>query len=265
MSSNGDRAHLVHETRKAIKRMRALARLLRCQIGEGEFRRVDAALRDAGRELAGARDAAVRAATLRQLRERHPEVLAIAPIDALAVQLEREGAGSADGSGNPEPVVLRDVDRMRGELLLWQQVDYDTDALTRGLRLLYRSGRRRYRNVKRSHGCDPQRMHDWRKRVKGLYYALDMLGGKQAHAMAAITRRAERLGDVLGDEHDLWMLAEYVSSERAPAEETARALLLELIERRREQLRMKALRLGSRLYSRKPARFAKRARAALRA
>jgi CHAD domain-containing protein len=263
MSSNGDRAHLVHETRKAIKRMRALALLLRCEIGEGEFRRVDGALRDAGRDLAGARDAAVRSATLRELRDRHPDALAIASIDALAERLEQASDGAQDGE-DPEPVVLRDIGRMRGELLRWQGAEYDPDALALGLRLIYRSGRRRYRRVKRSHARDPERMHDWRKRVKSLYYALDMLGGKQARAMAAMTRRADRLGDVLGGEHDLWMLSEYVSAQTL-ADQAARALLLELIERRREELRKQALKLGARLYARKPRRFAERAREALSA
>ena len=36
-----DPAELVHDARKAIKRMRALARLLRHELGESEFRRVN--------------------------------------------------------------------------------------------------------------------------------------------------------------------------------------------------------------------------------
>ncbi|MGC2372920.1 MAG: CHAD domain-containing protein, partial [Solirubrobacteraceae bacterium] len=46
-----DRAELVHEARKTIKRMRALARLLRYELGEQEFERVDGALRAAGGRL----------------------------------------------------------------------------------------------------------------------------------------------------------------------------------------------------------------------
>ncbi len=71
-----DPAELVHDARKAIKRMRALARLLRHELGEPEFRRVNDSLRSAAQRLAGARDAEVRLATLDALAKRHPRALA---------------------------------------------------------------------------------------------------------------------------------------------------------------------------------------------
>ena len=49
----------MHETRKALKRLRALVRLLREELGEQAFERENAALRDVARRLAGARDAEV--------------------------------------------------------------------------------------------------------------------------------------------------------------------------------------------------------------
>jgi len=257
MSSNGDgRAHLVHEARKTIKRMRALARLLRRETGEPEFRRVDGALREAGRRLAGARDATVLAATLGDLRKRHGDELDGRPVERLAERL-RQAAADADSTerASLDRTALADIERMRGELLLWNLLEH---ALADGLRLIYRSGRRRYKRAQRSHGRDPERMHDWRKRVKSLYYALDMLGADEAPTTASLTRRANRLGDLLGHEHDLWMLASFLERDSELVEEDARALLLELIERRRERLRGRALALGARVYARKPKRFAAR-------
>src|SRR5580704_9515394 len=89
-----DPAELVHETRKAIKRMRALARLLRHELGEQEFERVSSSLRTAGQRLAGPRDAEVRVTTLRGLVERHPKALALGGIRALRERLESERAVS---------------------------------------------------------------------------------------------------------------------------------------------------------------------------
>ncbi len=256
MSSNGDgRAHLVHEARKTIKRMRALARLLRFQTGAREFRRVDDALREAGRRLAGARDAEVLATTLSELRERDPDVLAIAPIDALSARL-RAAAASGENGPEAEAGVLENIGRMRGELLRWNLLEHETEALAEGLRSIYHSGRRRYRRAERTHGQDPRRMHDWRKRVKALYYALDMLGAKGT-AAAEPMRQANRLGDLLGREHDLWMLATHVEQDEQ-LDDAARATLNELIGRRRERLRKQTLALGAELYRRKPRRFASR-------
>jgi hypothetical protein len=66
----------VHETRKAIKRLRALLRVLRGELGERAYERENAALRGIARSLSQARDTAVMLATLDALIERHPRRLA---------------------------------------------------------------------------------------------------------------------------------------------------------------------------------------------
>jgi CHAD domain-containing protein len=261
MSCNGDdRTELVHEARKAIKRMRAMARLLREDIGKQEFQRVNSSLRAAGKRLASTRDADVRIATLRDLRERYPEQLADARVDALLGRLEQSRASEREL--DPEAEVSANVAQMRRELLRWNLIEHHPNALVAGLRAIYRDGRRRYRRVKRSRARDPELLHDWRKRVKALYYALDMLGGRRSPAFGKLTRRVDRLGEALGREHDLWMLASFLADEQQ-LDATTRALLLELLERRRERLQKRALKRGARLYARKPSRFAARAGRAL--
>lgn len=263
MSSNGDdRAHLVHEARKTIKRMRAMARLLRHETGEREFARTNASLREAGKRLAGVRDADVRIATLRDLRARNLDELGDEPVQQLLARMEQDRASARDPDPDPELVVLADIAEMRRDLLRWNLLEHDREALSVGLQAIYRDGRLRYKRVKRSRARDPERMHDWRKRVKSLYYALDMLGGNQVSATAKLTRRADRLGDILGQEHDLWMFASFIEDEPRLDDQT-RERLLALVERRRKRLRKRALQLGSRLYARKPRRFAARAGKAL--
>ncbi len=250
-----DPAELVHEARKAIKRMRALARLLRHELGEPEFRRVNDSLRSAARRLAGARDAEVRLATLDALAKRHPRALAPERVHPLRARLESE-RGTAIALSERERV-LADIATMRRRLARWKLLEHDFDALAPGLRRIYREGRRRRRRAKRGHAHRAQDLHDWRKRVKSLYYVLDMLGGADRKGARGPTRRADRLGDVLGEEHDLWMLGAYL--ERDPdvfgQDSTTRDALLERIGRRRKRLRKRALRLGARLYRRKPGSF----------
>jgi CHAD domain-containing protein len=251
-------AELVHEARKAIKRMRALARLLRAQLGEQEFARVNTSLREAARRLAGARDADVRLTTLQDLVTRHPRVLARDVVGQLEQQLQRE----CRQSGQPSDIddVLRDIAAMRDQLARWSLVDVDFDTLAPGLQRIYREGRHRYARCARKHGREEQDVHDWRKRVKSLYYALDMLGAKKKKGARGATRRADRLGDLLGSEHDLWMLCIYVEEhpEAFGADTAAKAELLKRIEQRRKHLRKRALALGARLYKRKPGKFTRR-------
>ncbi len=287
-SRSADPAELVHEARKAIKRMRALARLLRDELGEREFARVNDSLRSAGRRLAGSRDADVRLATLRELIERHPRALASSRwpsngdgpgregIRRLEEQLQRERLKSSRPSDIDE--VLADIAAMRDQLARWSLVDIDFDTLSPGLRRIYREGRHRYARCAHGHGHghrhrhrhehehehehehDEQDVHDWRKRVKSLYYALDMLGAKKTKGARRATRRADRLGDLLGSEHDLWMLCAYVEAhpEVFGTDTTAKAELLKRIEHRRRRLRKRALAQGARLYKRKPGKFTRR-------
>jgi CHAD domain-containing protein len=270
-SSHGaDSVELVHDARKAIKRMRALARLLRDELGEREFSRVNASLRSAGQRLAGARDADVRLATLRELIERHPHTLAPSRgasngsgprregIRRLEKRLQRECQNNSLPSDVDE--VLADIAAMRDQLARWSLVDIDFDTLSPGLRRIYREGRHRYARCTREQGAHEQNVHDWRKRVKSLYYALDMLGAKKAKGARRAARRADRLGDLLGSEHDLWMLCAYVEEhpEAFGTDIASRDELLRRIEQRRRRLRKRALSLGARLYKRRPGRFTRR-------
>ena len=267
---SADPTELVHEARKAIKRMRALARLLRDELGEQEFSRVNASLRSAGRRLGGARDADVRLATLRELVERHPHALAPSPGSSNGSGPRREGIRRLEerlrrerlNDGQPSDVdeVLADIAAMRDQLARWSLVDVDFSTLAPGLRRVYREGRHRHARCVREHGRDEQDVHDWRKRVKSLYYALDMLGAKKAKGARRAVRRADRLGDLLGSEHDLWMLRVYVEEhpEAFGTDVAASDELLKRIDRRRRRLRKRALSLGARLYKRKPGRFTRR-------
>ncbi|MDQ2824017.1 MAG: CHAD domain-containing protein, partial [Verrucomicrobiota bacterium] len=58
----------VHETRKHLKKARAVLRLVGKEIGRGLFRQQDHCLRDAGRLISDIRDAEVRLQTVRQLQ-----------------------------------------------------------------------------------------------------------------------------------------------------------------------------------------------------
>jgi CHAD domain-containing protein len=205
-------AELVHEARKAIKRMRALARLLRYRLGERELQRVNDSLRTAAQRLAGARDAQVRLATLEGLCRRYPKALAHEQIGRLRGQLERECERASEPA--PREDVLRDIGNMRRELARWSSVEGDLEGdfetIAPGLARIYREGRRRYTRVRDARAPDAEAFHDWRKRVKSLYYALEMLGGRRAPGVRRLIRRADRLGKLLGEEHDLWLLRQYV-------------------------------------------------------
>jgi CHAD domain-containing protein len=286
----------VHETRKALKRLRALIRLLEGELGEQTCAREDAILRDAGRRLARARDAEVAVSTLDDLLRRHPGKLAhrrgVARLRARLVA-ERDRATDATlGDRAMRADVLADLRALRGRVAEWKLSDRDgIQAVEPALKRLYRQGRRRRRRAAGGKGDRARAMHEWRKRVKDLRYAAEILDrhdpadrtgsarGKRARRRRGQARRrrdqayihrlarlADELGELLGEEHDLVLLAARVRADAegggAGTRGRTRKILLKLIARRRKRLRGQALREGKRLYGRRPTKFVGRVRAA---
>jgi CHAD domain-containing protein len=280
----------VHEARKALKRMRALLRLLENELGADAYDRDSAVVRDAGRRLAPARDAAVLLSTLDRLVERHPKQLGRrGGVQRLRAQLRREREGAAAlalaraGRGGD---ALDDLLALRARMAARQPLSVSSPAsLEPAVARVYGKGRKRMRQAarggRRSNG---RKLHEWRKRVKDLRYVAEMLeradpgkhkrgGNKRARAKAAfvgrVARRADDLGELLGEEHDLAVLAERVRSDahdqRSPSTlgRGSRRALLKAIARRRRRLRKRALRGGARLYARRPKRFVRRVIAAV--
>jgi hypothetical protein len=243
----------VHELRKTIKRMRALARLLRHELGRSGLQESNDSLRAAAQRLAGERDAQVRLSTLERLRKRHPKALDLPAVELLRTRLEGERERASSPASDRQ--LLTDIRAMRGRLRRWSELDLEREMLARGLRRIYAQGRRRYRRAAKGRP-DSRELHDWRKRVKNLHYALQMVEAEQT-AARDLVQAADRLGDILGEEHDLWMLASYVKQRRhtSDLQSTELEQLSKQIERRRRRLRKRALTLGEKVYELEPDDF----------
>ena len=284
----------VHETRKALKRLRTMLRLLEDALGEEAVAAETTSLREVASQLAGARDAEVMLATLDSLVDRHPRKLDRAGVRRLRGWLvaERERARH-QSVGNPIRVALAIADlhacRLRIQALEIPTGD-ERKLLEPGLGRIYGQGRRR---CKRARACRGERertlvMHEWRKRVKDLRYLSEMLERRAppgafgltlpasalwspptrvngaSRPLRRIARRADELGEVLGEDHDLAVLAELArrSGRRAGPEprlgRRPRKALLKAIAKRRRKLRRRAMKDGKRLYGDPTKRFVRR-------
>jgi CHAD domain-containing protein len=233
-------------------------RLASRDVGGGEFERADGMLRNAGLQLAGAREAEVMLATLDSLIARHPRKLTRVPaVVTLRAQLldERERAtGELLGESPLRGEVLTRLREVRAEVAGWHlAADGGVDALEAGLRHTYRQGRRRLRRVASGRRGGLRERHEWRKRTKRLRYGAQVLG------LERLARHADELAELLGEERDLALLARRIERDR-PGGKSDRRMLLKRIERRRRKLRKRALARGRRLYRRTPAKFGKRMR-----
>jgi hypothetical protein len=281
----------VHETRKALKRLRALMRLLEGEIGSGRARREREMLRDAAKRLAGARDAEVMVKTLDGLvgRRGGRKLGRKRGVIELREHLERErraASTQAPGDDSVHEQVAEELRELRADVRRWRLSDRPAQRLTGpGLEHIYRAGRDGYARAMAGGRRDARAMHRWRKHVKDLRYALEALdvhdppgatsgdgpatSGKREQRgkrtgggrISRLAERADTLGELLGEEHDLVVLAERIRAhEPLRRRRRVRRQLLRAISRRRAKLRKRALRKGRGLYERRPKRFVRRVR-----
>ena len=268
----------VHETRKALKRLRALLRLFEDELGSTTFARESSALREIAARLAGARDAEVMLGTLDSLIERHPGKLRRRKgVRKLRRALLRQ-RGQAARALDRDTVTRASAElrALRARVQQWSLPELgELDLIEGGFARIYQQGRKRHRRAARSRGKDTEAMHDWRKRVKSLRYTAEMLErrmpgklkpGARAKQLKALARRADDLGEALGEDHDLAMLADWLrrsakakpKPRRSRSERRASKLVLQLIARRRRKLRKQTMRDGRRLYRRSAKQLVRR-------
>jgi CHAD domain-containing protein len=274
LSDPSGSAQAVHETRKAIKRLRALLRLLAGELGRKRSKRENAALRDCARRLASVRDSEIVVSSLDAMVDRHPRRLAgeksIVRFRAKLIAERELAHREARLSGGTREEVLEQLRMIRGRVQSWRMHERDFELIESDATAIYRRGRRAFRVARKSR--ETAAMHDWRKRVKDLRYTAEMLTPKQPRhtgerkRMERLARRSARLAELLGEEHDLALLAERVRKQRklfAKSKRT-RKILLGKIERRRDYLRAAALELGEQLYGQPAGEFARTIRRAQR-
>lgn len=215
----------VHAARKALKEVRGLVRLLRAAVPAPLRRAADRRARDLGRELSGARDATVLRRTAMSL-DLDVEALGL-DAQATAPWLpERLGALHDQAFALRES--LRDLAPTRGDLAVVEQ----------GLHHTWKAGRNGLRAVRKR--PDPHDLHEWRKHVKARMYQERLLAVAWPELLGPVVEELDLLQELLGDHHDLHMLAERLQPEGA---------LAMRITDRQAALEARALRLGARLYA----------------
>ena len=231
----------VHDARKDMKKLRALLRLVRGEVGDKVFRREADTFRDAAGELSGVRDADVMLATLAELEQRYDAE--VGPVrQALEAHRIRTTGGGRKQAAETAVALLTGA---RGRVDDWPLERDGFEALAEGLERTYRRGRRDWRAALKEPSSE--NLHEWRKRTKDLWYHCSILEETWKPVMAALADEAHELSDRLGDDHDLAVLLDFGAESLEP-----------LIATRRAELQEEAFAYGSRLYADKPKAFVRR-------
>jgi CHAD domain-containing protein len=257
---DADFPEAIHAARKDLKKLRAVLRLVRSELGDDLYRAESQRYRRAGRHLAGSRDAEVKVATLAALQEHFGEDLPAGPSGYWRSLLEHERdemvhASKAETVARIE-LAAADIEAGIEEISRWPLADDSWGLLSTGFLRSYRRGREAMKLTLADPSADS--VHAWRKRTKDLWYQLRILRGAWPGQIGELADQAHELADRLGDHHDLAVLREDLATRGSIGESGA---IDELIGRGQDQLLDEALEVGVRLFAEKPKAFRRRFKA----
>jgi CHAD domain-containing protein len=246
----GDGPEATHEARKALKRLRATLRLCRSWLGAERFRQENTILRDGGRALSGARDAQVLLETLDGVGRPGGDAW-----PRFREALAQDARAHRDGGGADHANVVTALVGVRERVAVWPLPEAEgPEVLADGLRRVYSKARRAWRAAERK--PTDERLHELRKRSKDVWHCGQLLSDVGSKRVRKLRRRAHRLADVLGEDHDLAVLVERAEASPELFGEGELSALTELVKRRRRVLQRDALARAAELYRRKPRKLA---------
>jgi CHAD domain-containing protein len=257
-SAKGKMGSAVHEARKSMKRLRALLHLIRPAMMKGEFRRDEARLKMIARSLSGARDAQAMIEAIEKL-DHQEGAEAFAPLSKSlrAILEERRKAAEAGLTRSGTAQLRKQLKEARDA---FTQISLEPDAFSIVAETLendYRKARKAFASAYKLD--EDEEYHEWRKQVQRHWRQLLLIAPSWPKAIRPHIALARELSEILGDDHDLSVLAALVSSEREAlgVADEADAYIAFCRERQRA-LRETARELGARLLAEKPRSFARR-------
>ncbi|HKK70056.1 MAG TPA: CHAD domain-containing protein [Candidatus Krumholzibacteria bacterium] len=244
----------VHQVRKRCKKLRAIARLVRPPLGS-QYSGINRHYRDAARPLSDARDAHAIIESFDDVVEDRSDEIVDGSLDPVreAFVRRRERVAPREEVETRLFGARQALTAGRAALDTWHVDEDGFDAVAGGVKKVVRRGRKAMGAA--TEKPTVENYHEWRKRAKYLWYHARMLRPLWPEVMKAWRDEADRLSDLLGDEHDGAVLRAILQREPEMAEVEGMPLYLALLDRRSQELRARARRLGARIHAEKPKRF----------
>jgi inorganic pyrophosphatase len=238
----------IHNVRKRFKRVRAVLRLVRGELGNRLYREENEALRDAAAAFSEVRNARVLVDAVAKLRQRQGDIPPAA-FDALERFLKARQREIHDRlARNVEAMdELREVtEQGRDRAADWPLPRDGRRAVRRGLNRTYDAGARALGDVKKE--TTSEHLHECRKQAKYLYHQVQLLERVASPTLISLTEQLHELEQALGDDHDLGMLRVEVAACIAGGLPDVNERLIALIDDWRKEIQENSLGRAERIY-----------------
>lgn len=247
-----------HDARKCCKKLRALVRLVRPALKDSLYKRENKAYRDISRTLAPIRDAEVFGETLADLQESThlADSHALRPLHTYLQERAQAIVRQSLHDGAIEHAIdeLTAARQRREE---WTRAKLKPEDLLAGIRKIYRQGYKRCAQAQ----DDPtaERLHEWRKGVKYLWYQTRLLEHLWPDLMRATAELQHELSSLLGSDHDLAEFQALVRKEpQVCPDDDLRRELVQATRARRNHLQERIWPTAARIYAEAPDQYEER-------
>jgi CHAD domain-containing protein len=247
---------LIHELRKRIKRMRALLRLVRHDIGTKAFRCIDTRFQKAGKQLAELRDAEVLRTTADKLKNDRVVRFTRKDFHKLHEQLAtRHSSALVQLLGKKHNVQrikqhLKESKKTIGE---WK-LESGWSLIRAGIMATYNTSQ----SCLKKAIADPsiENLHSWRKEVKCLWHQMQFIHALHARRISPLEKVLHELATALGDDHDLAILSQLITDNDDEADRSGFALTFAAgTMSKRGKLQEQAFKMGRYFFDQSSERF----------
>lgn len=245
----------IHDARKRIKKVRAVVQLAGNDLDANHARKQ---LRRASHVLSPLRDIDAMIETARRLGPRSNTGQAtLARSIETQLTAEKARVNTTTRREKIRAQAARALDRLRRDTRDWHWKRIDPSLLAKAIKRSYERARNTMHDARAER--QPETFHDWRKRIKTLWYGLRLLERRAPRLRRSIAD-LKRLETWLGDDHNLLVLEEHFKSAKSTVGPRLHVDLRTLTDRRHRELQRQALAVGSRLFAQPPKTFARRLR-----
>lgn len=258
--SDENRDKTIHSVPKKLKQIRAIVRLVRNELGKDVYKQENYCFRDVGRRLSALRDAQVLLNTLQQLKQNFAELIhqkAFVDLEQHLVQQHHLIKAQMFEQDDAVSEILTTLKQARERVNNWSLSSDRWSILSDGLQRIYQNGYQACQTFLEQQAT-VEDLHDWRKRVKDLWYQLKILRPIWFDVTEEWENQTHLLANYLGDDHDLAVLDCFISQQNEVLASAEKEVLKSLINSQRQQLQLSAQWLGQKIYVEQPKVFVKR-------
>jgi CHAD domain-containing protein len=246
----------VHEIRKSFKRLRALLRLIKYDIGYSSYFRENCFCRDESKYISDLRDLKVFHENLTNLVEAHKNEIDIEVVELLQKKiLDRKDQRFKEVvDGNIFQIIHDDVSLASERLKRFNFPNADFDIIHEGLFKIYKKGQEELYLVKNEPTVE--NYHNLRKRVKYLMYHMQIFQPVWPKYFKTTAKMLDKSADQLGLDHDYAELIKYINEiNDTKFSEARKKQFINWLEKLRNDLQAPALATIEKIYAEKPELF----------